>query len=197
MMITRHEPLLTLDEEHRLVARAQGGDVRSMDRLLGAHYQQMFHLALKVTRDGVKAQDVTQEACVQVLRRIDQFRAEARFGSWLCRIVVNTALLRHRREKRLIPTEEVHAPADSAPVPGPEQLSADREVLKMADAVLDGLREGDRALFIRRFVDGLSLQDISEETGLSLPALKSRFHRARLRLKDESESGAWGVAFAA
>jgi RNA polymerase sigma-70 factor (ECF subfamily) len=197
MMITRHEPLLTLDEEQILVTRAQSGDARSMDRLLGAHYQQMFHLALKVTRDGVKAQDVTQEACVQVLRRIDQFRSESRFGSWLCRIVVNTALLRHRREKRLVPTEEVHAPADWAPVPGPEQLSADREVLLRADAVLDSLRDGDRDLFIRRFLDGLSLQDISAESGLSLPALKSRFHRARLRLKDEAESNSWGMAFAA
>lgn len=193
MMITQSQPLLTLDEEQRLVARAQSGDVRAMDRLLGAHYQQMYHLALKVTRDPVKAQDVTQEACVQVLRRIEQFRSEARFGSWLCRIVVNTALLRHRREKRLVPTPEIYSPLATAKEPPPEKVASDRELLQMTDRFLDGLRDGDRELFMRRFVDGLSLQSISDETGLSLPALKSRFHRARLRLKAESDKLQWGA----
>jgi RNA polymerase sigma-70 factor (ECF subfamily) len=193
MMITQSQSLLTLEEEHALVERAQHGDVRAMDRLLGAHYQQMYHLALKVTRDPVKAQDVTQEACVQVLRRIDQFRSEARFGSWLCRIVVNTALLRHRREKRLVPTPEIYSPLATGKEPPPEKVASDRELLLMTDRFLDGLRDGDRELFMRRFVDGLSLQSISDETGLSLPALKSRFHRARLRLKAESDKLDWGT----
>lgn len=191
MMITRSQSLLTLEEEQGLVTRAQAGDERAMDRLLGAHYQQMYHLALKVTRDPVKAQDVTQEACVQVLRRIEQFRSEARFGSWLCRIVVNTALLRHRREKRLVPTPEIFSPLAASPAPQPERLASDREVLDKTDRLLSNLRDGDRELFIRRFVDGLSLQDISDETGLSLPALKSRFHRARLRLKAEHQQNRW------
>lgn len=193
MMITHSQPLLTLEEEQVLVARAQSGEVRALDRLLGAHYQQMYHLALKVTRDPVKAQDVTQEACVQVLRRIEQFRSEARFGSWLCRIVVNTALLKHRREKRLIPTPEIFSPLAAAKEPPPEKLASDRELLHLTDRFLEGLRDGDRELFVRRFVDGLSLQSISDETGLSLPALKSRFHRARLRLKAESDKSRWGA----
>ena len=192
-MITQDQPLLSLPEEKRLVERAQSGDVRAMDRLLGAHYKQMYHLALKVTRDPVKAEDVTQEACVQILRRIDQFRSEARFGSWLCRIVVNTALLRHRREKRLVPTPEIYSPASAAKEPGPDQLACDRELLTLTDGFLDTLRDGDRELFLRRFVDGKSLQSISAETGLSLPALKSRFHRARLRLKEENDRSGWGM----
>jgi RNA polymerase sigma-70 factor (ECF subfamily) len=197
MMITRNDPALSLEQENRLVSEAKAGDPHAMDRLLGAHYQQMFHLALKVTRDPYKAQDVTQEACVQVLRRIDQFRAEARFGSWLCRIVVNTALLRHRREKRLVPTPEIFSPLAATNEPGPDRIASDRQLMAKTDALLGSLREGDRELFMRRFVDGLSLQSISEETGLSLPALKSRFHRARLRLKEVNEADAWGVQIAA
>lgn len=192
-MITPNEPLLTLEEEQALVSRAQGGEVRAMDRLLGAHYKQMYHVALKITRDPVKAEDVTQEAAVQVLRRIEQFRSEARFGSWLCRIVVNTALLRHRREKRLVPTPEIFSPLAAAREPGPDKLASDRELLHLTDAFLSDLRDGDRELFLRRFVDGLSLKRISKETGLSLPALKSRFHRARLRLKEESDRASWGA----
>jgi len=180
-------------EENALVASATAGNRAAMQTLLTRHYTQMYHLALKVTRDPVRAEDVTQEACVQVLRRIHQFRGEARFGSWLSRIVVNTALLRHRRERRLVPTPELYSPAAVAPEPVPEQAVSDRELLLLTDAFLAELRDGDRELFTRRFVDGLSLQSISDETGLSLPALKSRFHRARLRLKDASDKGAWGI----
>lgn len=196
-MITPNVPLLTIEEEAALVEQAQeagpgGGD--AIDRLLAAHYQQMYHLALKITRDPVRAEDVTQEACLQVLRRIDQFRSESRFSSWVSRIVLNTALLRHRREKRLVPTADLHSPLSASHEPVPEQLASDRELLALTDAFLADLRDGDRELFVRRFVDGLSLQHISAETGLSLPALKSRFHRARNRLKEQSQRSVWGVA---
>ncbi len=185
--------LLTEIEETDLVARATIGEKAAMEKLLSHHYAHMYHLALKVTRDPVRAQDVTQESCVQVMRRIGQFRGEARFSSWLARVVVNTALLRHRRERRLVPTAEIFGSTDAAPEPAPEQLVGDREILRLTDNFLSELREGDRELFTRRFIDGLSLQSISEETGLSLPALKSRFHRARLRLKEACERGNWGI----
>lgn len=196
MKTNKRQPL-TLEEEQALVTRALDGDRKAMERLLSRHYKQMYHLALKMTRDPVRAEDVTQESCLQVIRRLDQFRAEARFSSWLSRIVVNTALLRHRREKRLVPTAEIYSPKDASPAPAPDQLAGDREILDITDRFLGTLREGDRELFVRRFVDGLSLQRLSEETGLSLPALKSRFHRARLRLKAASEEGSWGVEVAA
>ena len=195
-MITSNEPYLTPDEEADLITRAQAGEIEVMDRLLGAHYRQMYHLALKVTRNATKAEDVTQEACVNIIRRIGQFRSEARFGSWAGRIVYNTALLRHRREKRLVPTAELFSPLARSKEPQPEQLAADRELLTLTDDYLDGLRDGDKELFMRRFVDGLSLQHLSDETGLSLPALKSRFHRARLRLKEQNDRAGWGVSYA-
>lgn len=196
-MITRKHPRLSRQDEEILVARAQEGDHAAMERLLEVHYRQMYHMALKMTRDPVRAQDVTQEACVQALRKVDQFRSEARFASWLCRIVVNTALLRHRREKRLVPTPEIHSPMAAAPEPQPEDRASDREVLALTDDFLADLRDGDRELFIRRFLDGLTLQGIAEETGLSVPAIKSRFHRARLRLKAAARKNRWGVSVAA
>jgi len=106
---------------------------------------------------------------------------------------VNTALLKHRREKRLVPTEEIYSPNAVSPEPEPDQVAIHRELLQKTDDFLGELREGDRELFIKRFVEGLSLQSISDETGLSLPALKSRFHRARLRLKDAAEIRQWDL----
>jgi RNA polymerase sigma-70 factor (ECF subfamily) len=193
-MITRKLPRLTRAEEEALVLQAQEGNHAALETLLEVHYRQMYHMALKMTRDPVRAQDVTQEACVQALRKVDQFRSEARFASWLCRIVVNTALLRHRREKRLVPTPEIHSPMAAAPEPQPEERTSDREVLLLTDTFLEELRDGDRELFVRRFLDGLTLQTIAEETGLSVPAIKSRFHRARLRLKAAAKKHRWGVA---
>ena len=194
-MITKKIAHLTLEQERKLVKQAQSGSRRALDRLIEAHYQQMYHLALKVTRDTVWAEDVTQEACVQVLRRIDQFRSESRFSSWLCRIVVNTALLKHRREKRLIPTEDLFSANAASSDATPDQISIQRELLTKTDDFLSQLRDGDKELFVKRFIEGLSLQNISEETGLSLPALKSRFHRARLRLKTASTEQEWGISF--
>ena len=192
-MITRKMKHLTPEEESILVAEAQLGSKVALNRLIETHYQQMYHLALKVTRNQVLAEDVTQEACVQVLRRIGQFRSESRFNSWLSRIVVNTALLRHRRDKRLVPTDEIFSSDEVSPEPQPEQVVINKELLEKTDRFLGQLREGDRELFVKRFVEGLSLQSISDETGLSLPALKSRFHRARNRLKEASVSQGWGI----
>ena len=133
---------------------------------------------------------------MQVLRRINQFRLESRFSSWVGRIVVNSALLAHRREKRLVPTDQLFSTNAACSAPLPEEQITQRDLLDKTDHLLKSLRSGDRELFIKRFIDGLSLQSISEETGLSLPALKSRFHRARLKLKDVSEEQNWGLNFA-
>ena len=194
--IERREPL-TVEEERVLVDAARHGDKAAMDTLLRRHYGLMYHLALKITRDPVRAEDVTQDSCVQVLRWLDQFRSEARFGSWLSRIVVNSALLRHRRERRLVPSPTIYPTRTESPEAGPESVAGDREILAKTDSFLQDLRDGDRELFVLRFVDGMSLQGISEKTGISLPALKSRFHRARVRLKTQSEAARWGVDVAA
>ena len=192
-MIMRQVPHLTLEEEQRCVLLAQSGDHKALHKLIEAHYQQMYHLALKVTRDSDASEDVTQEACVQIMRRINQFRAESRFSSWVSRIVVNTALLKHRKEKRMIPSEDIISKTEADKAPNPEEQLVQHQLLEMTDSVLKQLRDGDRELFIKRFIDGHSLQSISDETGLSLPALKSRFHRARLRLKHIATVESWGV----
>ena len=194
-MITKNIAHLSEKQEQRLVKQAQQGSQRALNQLIEAHYQQMYYLALKVTRDANWAEDVTQEACVQVLRRIQQFRSESRFSSWLSRIVVNTALLKHRREKRFVPTDELFSVNTASDDATPDQISINRELLDKTDRFLSQLREGDKELFVKRFVEGLSLQNISDETGLSLPALKSRFHRARLKLKNISVEQNWGMSF--
>ena len=194
-MIIRKTPHLTLEQERALVGRAHAGESSATHKLLEAHYAQMYHVALKTCRDATLAEDITQEACVQVLRRIDQFRGESRFSSWVARIVLNAVLLRHRKERRMMPMEDLAPLLGVDEDPSPAERLESRQLLEVVDEALSELRDGDRELFVRRFVEDRSLQSISDETGLSLPALKSRFHRARQRLKARSVDERWGVQF--
>ncbi|MCA9539919.1 MAG: sigma-70 family RNA polymerase sigma factor [Myxococcales bacterium] len=185
---------LSLAEEHRLIEAARDGDQQAVNTLIEAHYPAMYHLALKYTRDPERALDATQESCLQVLRHLGQFRAESRFSSWMARIVINSARLRYRGERRLVPMAEVQVPDRPAPGPDSERRVADRQLLTIVDQCLREGREGDYQLFMRRFVDGESVSTISEELGISVPAIKTRVHRARQRLKLESDALGLGMA---
>lgn len=181
-------------DENALAARAIAGDRQAMGYLLTRNYAHMYQIALSILRDPVPAEDVTQDSCVQILKQIGQFRGEAPFGAWLSRIVVNTALLRVRRDRYRTPAADLESIPAAAPDPLPERRASDRELLFLTGTFLTLQRDGDTELFARRFLGGETLRSICMDTGLSLAALKSRFHRARARLKSVQESGDWGVA---
>lgn len=195
MSMTR-QAVLSIDEERELVALAREGDAQALNTLIEAHYPAMYHLALKYTRDPERAEDATQESCVQVLRHLSQFRAESRFSSWMARIVINSARLRYRGEKRLVPVGDALATERPSAEPEPEKRVADKQLLDLVDRFLQDTRDGDYQLFVRRFIDGESVKKISRETGISVPAIKTRVHRARQRLKTQSDEAQWGVALA-
>lgn len=190
---TRRNPRekMGLTEERELVARAKEGDREALDELISAHYQAMYHLALKYTRDPHRAQEATQESCVQVLRHMNQFRSEARFGSWMARIVINSARLRHRRERRLVPVGDAMAFDQPCKSPAPDRTVADRQLLSLVDAFLRDGRDGDYQLFVKRYVHEDSVRRVARETGISMPAVKTRVHRARQKLRDHAEGAHW------
>lgn len=182
---------LDLDEERALVEKAKGGDEAALETLLAHHYQAMYRLALKYTRDPHRAQEATQESCVQVLRYIGQFRSESRFGSWMSRIVINAARLRHRREKRLVPVGDALEFDRPAPGPTPDRTAADRQILRMVDDFLQDGRDGDYELFLMRYVDDAGVREVADKAGISMPAVKTRVHRARKKLRDHAEACRW------
>ncbi len=108
--------------------------------------------------------------------------------------MVNTALLKHRKEKRLVTKEDIYSPLMPSNDQALDDVMISKELLQKTDEFLSHLRDGDQALFVKRFVEGLPLQTISEDTGLSLPALKSRFHRARLKLKQFADDQGWQIS---
>ena len=131
------------------------------------------------------AEDAVQNACLQVIRSLHQFRADARFSSWLRRIVVNSALMMHRKDKRLhFVGSEVIAPKASDPRT-PESIVSMSQQFDAVERVLRDGRGEVYDVFCNRFVHGMSLAVIGEETGLSVGAIKTRVHRARHRLRHE------------
>lgn len=182
---------LDLDEERALVEKAKAGDEDALSTLIAHHYQAMYRLALKYTRDPHRAQEATQESCVQVLRYIGQFRSESRFGSWMSRIVINAVRLRHRREKRLVPVGDALEFDRPAPGPSPDRTAADRQILRMVDDFLREGRDGDYDLFVMRYVDDAAVREVADRAGISMPAVKTRVHRARKRLRDHAEAAHW------
>ena len=188
-MRKKREPVIDVEQERALLSQAREGDRKAMERLISAHYPAMYHLALRYTRDPERALDATQDSCVQVVRHLSQFRSEARFSSWMARIVINSARLRYRSDKRLVPMPDGVWMEKTARTPSPEDRTADRELLEQVDGLLREGRDGDYTLFMKRFVDGDSIKIISDDTGVSVPAIKTRVHRARNRLKDTLETG--------
>jgi len=186
-MMTRTNVKLSDASEALLIERSQAGDHEAIGQLLERHYDLMCRVALKYTRNPAACEDAVQTACLQVLRSMHQFRADARFSTWVSRIVANSALMMHRKNKRLVFVgSDVMGDANDARL-SPESTVALSEQFDGVETALRGSRDGDYELFIHRFVGGKSIACISEETGLSVGALKTRFHRARHVLRREMQ----------
>lgn len=173
----------TEGREAELIRASLAGDKEAIGRLLELHYPMMIRVALKYTGRRSMAEDAVQNACLQVLRKMHQFRADARFSSWVRRIVVNSALMLHRKDKRLVFVGNAATGATVTDPVTPERIVS---VGQQYDAVEKVLKDGWGEVydvFYSRFVDGQSLADISEQMGISVGAIKTRVHRARHRLR--------------
>lgn len=184
------------EEDRQLLARAQDGDISAFEALVDAHRDKVYGLALRMTRSEADAAEITQDTFLSAYQHLKDFRGDAAFGSWVHRIAANHALmrLRHRRVAQAAEAElqgpEFTERGTLADIP-PSDWSRDAEE-KALDAELgtaiqqatDQLPQGYREVFLLKDVDGLSYEQISEVTGDSIPAIKSRLHRARLALRE-------------
>jgi RNA polymerase sigma-70 factor (ECF subfamily) len=176
---------LVVDRE--LLAACRSGDPEAFAELVGRTQHQVFTLAFRLVGDRTEAEDVAQESYLRVYRSLGGFREDAKFETWLYRVVTNTAMTYLRRRGRFgdLLTESAEPVAAE---PGP--LLADRAVLR--DEVRRALAElspGLRAVLVLKEMYGLSCREIGEEMGITEGAVKVRLHRARKRLKDVIQGG--------
>lgn len=169
-------------DEDRLVARAVDGDVEAERRLYEAHVDRVYRLAFRMTGREDLAEEFTQDAFVRAFDRLEDFRGEAAFSTWLHSVatsVIYNGLRRRRRvRERERPLEEVgqRAREPSAPTPGL------REALHRA---IDGLPDGQRMVFLMHEVEGYTHREIARALGVAVGTSKGRLSRARHRLRDE------------
>src|SRR5262245_19747891 len=186
----------SVHDDRELLARAQAGDMSAFESLVGRHEEKVYGLALRMTRSEADAAEIAQDTFLSAYQHLSEFRGEAAFGSWVHRIAANNALMRLRRQKVVdIVSDELAGPefterGSLAEVPesdwsrrADDQL-LDEELGRAIQAATDALPEGYREVFLLKDVEGLSYEEISEMVGISIPAVKSRLHRARLALRE-------------
>lgn len=174
-------------EPDELVAWAKSGERRAFDELVRRTHGDAFGLALRLTGNEEDARDVVQDAYLRAYKGLDRFRGDARFSTWLYRIVANcassqrTKKRRHRHDE--LPDEALLAetrPDNDPALRG--DFAALRDELEIA---VQDLPHRLRAVVVLRDVYGLPHEAIAEELGISVSAAKVRLHRARRRLRDQ------------
>jgi RNA polymerase sigma-70 factor (ECF subfamily) len=160
----------------------------------------IYHLARRMLGNDADAEDVTQDVLLQVVRKLHTFRGEAQLPTWLHRVTVNAALAhrekRANRQKRETATgneETLEAAADPGgngvrlPRPGgesPDEIALAAEQRGVIERAIARLPEQFRDVYVLADVEGLPNAEIGDMLGLSVAAVKSRLHRARLRMRD-------------
>lgn len=182
------------DEDLELVARAVDGDYEAFERIVERYQEKGYRLAWSMVKDDDLAADVVQDAFLNVYRKLDTFKGDSKFSSWIYRVVVNAALMKLRKQKRRSEVQlEALSPSflDSGHHAGPvsqwrpraDETALNHELREKIIEAVDELEPKYQSVFVLKEVEGLSLQEIGEVMELSVPAVKSRLHRARLFLR--------------
>lgn len=183
------------DPDDALVDGLRREDPEAVELLVERYADRVYRLARSITGSNEDAEEVTQDALWTAARKIHGFKGDAAFGSWLYRITANAAFmkLRERRARlREVALEELLPALDEAgahfePIEDwsrrVEDPALQRELRQVLQAAIEELPPDYRTALVLHDVEGVSNPEIAEALGISLPAVKSRIHRARLFLR--------------
>lgn len=175
--------------ETKAIKLAQKGDAGAFETLYHMHKKRVYSLCLRMTGSTTEAEDLAQEAFMQLFRKISTFRGESAFSTWLHRLTVNVVLmyLRKKVPDQVSIDETVEGAEEKAP---PRELedkdlhlagSVDRVNLERA---ITRLPPGYRTIFILHDIEGYEHNEIAKTLGCSIGNSKSQLHKARMRLRD-------------
>jgi RNA polymerase sigma-70 factor (ECF subfamily) len=178
-----------LDEglsDAEIVRRVRAGEYELFEVLLRRYNQRLYRVARAVLREDSEAEDVVQEAWFRAVSHLDQLEDPDRFGGWICRIALYEAWNRARRSSILRKLRRPSSPSPLIPAAAPadpEREASERETRQALEAAIDALPEAYRLVVMLRGVEELSTAEAAGLLGLSPDVVKTRFHRARMRLR--------------
>ena len=194
---TRERLMMTarIDPDAELVQSLRDAEPRAADELVDAYGERIYRLAVQITGLREDAEEVAQDALWTAVRKIDMFKGDAAFGSWLYRITANAAYQKLRARKgrqHELPWEQLLPALDEEgrhfePMddwsPRVDEHALQGELREVLTTAIEGLPPDYRTAFVMHDMEGLSNPEIAETLGISLPAVKSRVHRSRLFLR--------------
>ncbi|NLM61246.1 MAG: sigma-70 family RNA polymerase sigma factor [Clostridiales bacterium] len=183
-------------DENELVRLAAKGDDRAFEKLVALYEKRVYTTALRMTGNQDDAYDISQETFIRVYRSLKGFKGDAKFSTWIYRIVTNLCIDYNRKAKRIkqIPLEnndeeEPFIITISDDRFDPERNLERSEIVRAINRALDTLSEEHREIFILRELDGLSYAEIAEIKMIEEGTVKSRLFRAREKLRAALLSG--------
>ena len=188
------EPKEAKVEEEQLVKDLQAGKTESFERLATLFQKKIYALSFNLTRNAMDSEDVTQEVLLTLFKKIHTFQGKSAFSSWVYRITLNATYmkLRSRKKDQSISIEELLPSFNGSGFQqekiqdwseNTESLLFDNETRETIQKAVDLLPDKEKIVFLLRDVEGLSTEKVSEILELTVPAVKSRLHRARLFLR--------------
>ena len=178
--------------DDELLAAARQGDVAALETLLIRYQPQLYRFGLRMCGNADDAGDVAQESLISMARSLRDFRGDSSVSSWLFTIARRFCIKKRRRSKFAPAREEsldapsIHAAkrlADRAP--SPEQAATNRELAAALTRAIDALDPSQREVLVLRDVEGLSASEVAKVLRISVEAVKSRLHRARVAVRQE------------
>jgi RNA polymerase sigma-70 factor (ECF subfamily) len=190
MMSAQRQPELPELNDADVVRLAQHGDAAAFERIYRLHRRKVYNLCLRMTGDRTEAEDLTQDVFLQLLRKIDTFRGESAFSTWLHRMSVNIVLMRFRKKpKAETPLDTIINPEEESRTLPKEFGQPDLRLNGVIDritvqAAINDLPPGYKVMFILHDIEGYNHDEIAEMFGCSVGNSKSQVHKARLRLRE-------------
>lgn len=181
-------------DESVILARAINGDPRAFETLVRRHQNAMYGVALRIVANPDDAEDVTQNAFVAAWRQLPEFRADAKFSTWMYRIVSNLALNAVRdRGRRAAPVVDLEASGERGqwlqrPADDPAAHVEQSALMEAVRAALDRLPDQLRLCWLLREVERCTYQEVADITKVGLDTARGRIYRARLQLAEALSS---------
>jgi RNA polymerase sigma-70 factor, ECF subfamily len=175
--------------EAEAIGLAKHGDKGAFEHLYHMHCRRVYGLCLRMTGNPVEAQDLTQDAFLQLFRKIQSFRGESSFSTWLHRLTVNIVLMRFRKRRFAEISLDDPSPSDEDVAPVFEISAQDMRVRGTLDRLqieraLNGLPDGYKLMFILHDIQGYGHDEIAQILGCSIGNSKSQLHKARMRMRE-------------